>query len=92
MNEFSRYQSLHLKKSDFFDFGIIPKVCIHSLQEDEYSKFYIPIDKCNCGCNKWVESEMNILKSKYGYSFPKKKVHRCAKCNEVRLANKIEGA
>lgn len=28
--------------SAFYHFGIIPSICIHSLDEDEYSKMYIP--------------------------------------------------
>jgi len=76
-------------KSEFFHFGILPEVCIHSLDEDEYSKMYIPREKCDCGNDKWIDSTMKIVKDFMGYEFPKKLVHRCSHCNEVRLADHI---
>ncbi len=76
-------------KSDFFNYGILPKICIHSLIEDPYSKMYIPRDKCECGGNEWIESTMDIVKPVKGYEFPKKDVHRCKECNEVRMADHI---
>jgi hypothetical protein len=75
-------------KSEFFHFGILPQVCIHSLDEDEYSKMYIPQEKCDCGCSDWIESTMKIIEDRIGYNFHKR-VHRCKECNEVRIANHI---
>ncbi len=76
-------------KSDFFHFGTLPNVCIHSLDEDEFSKMYIPQDRCNCGGNEWIDSTMKIIEDFMGYEFPKKRVHRCKACNEVRIAHHI---
>lgn len=76
-------------KSEFFHFGILPRVCIHSLDEDEYSKMYIPQEKCDCGCFEWVESTMKMLEDVGDYSFPLKNVHRCKNCNEVRISTHI---
>jgi len=77
-------------KSEFYHFGILPEICIHSLDEDQYSKMYIPHEKCeSCGCLEWIESTMKIIKSSYGLEFPKKRVHRCKKCNEVRMSHHI---
>lgn len=75
-------------KSEFYHFGILPQVCIHSLDEDEYSKMYIPQEKCKCGSSDWIESTMDIIVPK-GFTFPQKRVHRCKECNEVRIANHI---
>lgn len=72
-------------KSDFFHFGTLPQVCIHSLMEDEYSKMYIPREKCDCGNASWVEGEMNLAKNITMI----KKVHRCSKCNGIRMADHI---
>lgn len=72
-------------KSEFYHFGILPQVCIHSLDEDEYSKMYIPKEKCDCGCADWIESTMQMFT---GCDWPKP-VHRCKKCNQVRTANHI---
>lgn len=78
-----------IKDSEFFYFGILPQQCIHSLIEDEYSKMYIPQQKCECGCGEWVNSTMKMFEDINGYEFPKKYVHRCANCNEVRMADHI---
>lgn len=78
-----------IKNSEFFHFGILPSVCIHSPIEDEYSKMYNPRQKCECGCEEWVDGLMDIVKPMNGYEFPKKNVHRCAKCSEVRMADHI---
>ena len=77
---------MNVDKSEFFHFGILPQVCIHSLDEDEYSKMYVPQEKCRCGCLDWIESTMKIVKDFMGHEFPKKRVHRCKECNEVRIA------
>lgn len=76
-------------KSEFYHFGILPAVSIHSLVEDEYSKMYIPIEKCVCGCNEWVKGTMKLTEDSFGYQFPKKQVHRCKQCNQVRKADHI---
>ncbi len=75
--------------SGFNHFGILPQVCIHSPIEDEYSRMYIPRDICDCGSGDWIDGEMKMFKDLDGYEFPKKKVHRCAKCNEVRIADHV---
>lgn len=76
---------MNTDKSEFFHFGILPQVCIHSLDEDDYSKMYIPQEKCDCGCPDWIESIMKMFKN---FDSPKR-VHRCKKCNEVRIAHHI---
>jgi len=73
--------------SAFYEFGLLPEICIYSLDEDQYSKNYIPREACDCGCKEWVDSEMDIIKPVDGFTFPKKRVHRCKSCNEVRLAD-----
>jgi hypothetical protein len=75
--------------SAFYHFGILPAICIHTLDEDEYSKMYIVKEICECGCKEWIESTMKIVEDSMGYEFPAKRVHRCKNCNQVRLANHI---
>ena len=77
------------ENSEFYNFGILPQICIHSLIEDEYSKMYIPRKQCDCGCAEWIEGKMDIIKPMNGYEFPKKDVHRCKECNEVRISDHI---
>ena len=72
-------------KPQFFHFGRLPQICIHSLIEDEYSKMYIAKEKCECGNSEWIESEIQMFKN---IDSPKK-VHRCSKCNSVRMADHI---
>ena len=79
----------YLNKSEFYHFGILPRICIHSLIEDEYSKMYVPRQKCECGCCQWVAGKMDIIKESNGHLYPKKDVHRCKECNEVRLSDHI---
>ena len=76
-------------KSEFFHFGILPQVCIHSPIEDDYSHMYKPRKICDCGSNQWINSTMNLLKSNDGNGFFLKQVHRCEKCDEVRMADHI---
>jgi len=76
-------------KSAFVHFGILPSVSIYSPIEDEYSKMYTPREKCDCGNNQWIDSTMKIIQDSLGYEFPKKRVHRCSKCNKVRTADHI---
>lgn len=71
-------------KSDFYHFGTLPSVCIHSPIKDKYSKMYIPLEICECGCKEWVESTMIKF---IGFSLDR--VHRCKDCNTVRIANHI---
>lgn len=78
-----------LSKSEFYHFGILPGVCIHSLIEDQYSKMYIPRKKCDCGCLEWIEGEMDVMKPIPGFYSPKRHVHRCKNCKEVRLSDHI---
>ena len=75
--------------SAFFNFGILPEVCIHTPEEDQYSPIYKPREKCECGASEWIEGEMEIVKSMTGYEFPKKHVQRCKCCHEVRMADHI---
>ena len=76
-------------KSEFYHFGILPEICIHSPIEDKYSKMYTPREKCDCGCSEWIEGKMDIVKPVNGYQYPQKDVHRCKNCNEVRMADHI---
>lgn len=71
---------------DFINYGTLPKVCIHTPIPDNFSPYYVPDEKCKCGCTDFIDGEMKILKDSFGYEFPKKFVHRCKNCNEVRLA------
>ena len=80
---------MNINDSEFFHFGILPQICIHSLDEDEYSPMYKPNEICECGNSEWIESEMKIIEDLEGYEFPKKRVHRCKQCNEVRMAKHI---
>lgn len=75
--------------SEFYHFGILPQICIHSPIQDEYSKMYIPQEVCECGSKDWIDGKMDIIKPIYGLHFPKKDVHRCKKCNKVRMSNHI---
>lgn len=77
------------RTSAFYHFNLLPNICIHSLREDEYSKMYIARDKCECGCSEWIEGKIDIIKPINGYTFPKKDVHLCKNCNEVRMADHI---
>lgn len=74
----------YLNKSEFYHFEILPKVCIHSIQEDKYSKMYKPRDKCECGCSEWIISTMIV-----NVYLPEKDVYRCKSCNEIRLSDHI---
>ena len=72
--------------SEFYHFGILPKICIHSLDEDSYSKMYKPKKQCDCGCDQWIESTMKIIQSSGGLHYPEKRVHRCKNCNDIRTS------
>lgn len=75
-----------INKSEFYHFGILPQVCIHSIIKDKYSKMYIPRERCDCGCSEWKESKMKMFKNE---NIPEKDVHRCIECNKVRMADHI---
>lgn len=75
-------------KSEFYHFGLLPQVCIHSPIEDQYSKMYTPRQACDCGCAEWIDGKMDIIVP-VGFKFPQKDVHRCKQCNEVRMADHI---
>ena len=72
---------------DFFNYGTLPKVCIHTPKPDNFSDYYSPRGICKCGSSDWIDGEMDILKSKIDHVWPKKPVHRCKKCEEVRLSD-----
>ncbi len=77
---------MNIYESEFFKYGKLPNVCIHSLSEDQYSKHYIPQERCDCGCEEWIEGKMKIIEDMGDYVYPLKDVHRCKECNEVRVA------
>lgn len=77
-------------KSEFYHFGILPSVCIHSPHEDQYSKMFIPREKCDCGHDKWMEEGSTMILGHYPDGTPiYKDVHRCEKCNQVRMSDHI---
>lgn len=78
-----------MNNSAFLHFGLLPEICIHSLIEDQYSAMYIPREFCGCGANEWVISTMKMTADDSPIQLPPKDVHRCKKCNEVRLADHI---
>ena len=80
----------HLNKSEYYHFGILPQICIHSPHIDQYSHMYKPQDVCDCGCTDWLTEGCTIILGHYRNGIPvHKDVHRCAKCNEVRIAHHI---
>ena len=76
-------------ESAFLEFGLLPGVCIHSIIEDRYSKMYVARTICQCGCSEWVDSSIEIIRDLMGYEYPKKQMHRCKQCNQVRMADHI---
>jgi hypothetical protein len=79
-----------INKSEFYHFGLLPSVSIHSPIEDQYSKMYIAREKCDCGCNEWIEKGCTMILGHYPDGTPLyKDVHRCKKCNKVRMADHI---
>jgi hypothetical protein len=78
-----------LNEIEFYHFGLLPQVCIHSLDKDEYSKSYIAQEICDCGCKEWIESTIKMFEDYMEYDFPLKRVHRCQQCNTVRIAHHI---
>ncbi len=76
-------------KSEFYHFGLLPEICIHSLDEDEYSKMYTPNETCEaCGGKEWIESTMRILDLPEKL-YPAKRVQKCKDCESVRIAHHI---
>lgn len=79
-----------ISESAFLNFGLLPEVCIHSIEEDQYSKLYIPRKKCDCGSNEWIEEGCTMVLAHYPDGTPiYKDVHRCKNCFEVRMADHI---
>jgi len=72
--------------SDFLLSGKLPKICIHTPIEDQYSKYYEPEKVCECGCSEWKDSTTNILKNPDEFKLKPKDVHRCVKCSLIRIA------
>lgn len=64
----------------------LPKVTIHSLIQDDQSKFYQAQLICKCGNDKWIDSTLKMCSNP---TIPFKKVHRCESCNEVRISHKL---
>ena len=78
----------YIDKSEFYHFGILPQVCIHSLDEDQYSCMFTPRESCDtCGSKEWIESTMKIVEDYGDFEYPKKRVHRCKLCNDIRMAD-----
>jgi hypothetical protein len=75
-------------KSEFFHFGILPGVCVHTPERDQYSAMYKAREKCDCGASEWLESTMILGHCADGTPVYKD-VHRCKSCNEVRMADHI---
>jgi len=73
--------------SNFLSTGKLPDVCIHTPIEDAYSEYFLPRITCDCGSVDWMDGELKVIKDSFGYEFPKKPVHRCKSCNEIRLAD-----
>jgi hypothetical protein len=77
-----------LNNSAFAHFGLLPRVCIHQPEKDEYSHMYKAREVCDCGCNKWIDGKMALAQI-MDVQCMFKNVHRCKKCNEVRVADHI---
>ncbi len=77
-------------KSEFFHFGILPRVSIHSVKKDQYSCMYKPRELCDCGCSEWLQEGCTMILGKYPNGEEMiKDVHRCRNCNEIRMADHI---
>ena len=74
-----------MENSAFYQFGLLPEICIHSLDEDQYSPMYIPREKCDNGHSDWIESTIQMFSN---FDSPKR-VHRCKICNDVRMSDHI---
>lgn len=82
--------NIERNNSEFYHFGILPQLCIHSPFKDQYSQMYIPREKCDCGCNEWIEEGCTMILGHYPDGTPVyKDVHRCKKCYEIRIADHI---
>lgn len=81
----------YIDKSAFYHYGKLPEVCIHSPIKDQYSDYYIPRVKCNCGSDEWIEEGCTMIIAHYPDNTPMyKDVHRCKKCHEVRMADHVD--
>lgn len=79
-----------MNENAFVHFGLLPEVCIHSPVEDQYSKMYVARNTCECASEEWLTEGQTMILGHYAGDIPLiKHVHRCAKCNEVRLADHI---
>ena len=76
--------------SEFFHFGILPRECVHTPEEDDYSKMYKPQEICECGCKDWIERGCTMILAHYIDGTPiYKDVHRCSNCFTVRMSRHI---
>jgi hypothetical protein len=81
---------MNLNDSEFYHFGILPQVSIHSPIYDQYSDMYIPRETCDCGCKEWKEEGCTMILGHYqDGTRVYKDVHRCKNCKEVRMADHI---
>lgn len=81
---------MNTNKSEFYHFGILPAVCIHSPLPDLYSKMYTPRETCDCGCSEWIQEGCTMILCHYPDGTPMyKDVHRCRYCAEVRMADHV---
>ncbi len=80
----------YINKSEFFHFGILPGVCIHSPINDVFSKMYVPREKCENGHSDWLTEGCIMKIGHWQDSTPiYKEVHRCKICNDVRISDHI---
>lgn len=76
--------------NNFLYSGKLPRACIHSVVEDQYSAMYKPREKCACGCINWKEKDCTMILGTFEGKELVKAVHKCSACDEVRLADLIE--
>jgi hypothetical protein len=76
-----------MDNSEFYHFGVLPQLTIHSPIVDQYSHMYIPRDSCDCGCSEWKDGELDLIQPIRGFTLPKKQVHRCVNCSNLRMAD-----
>lgn len=76
--------------SEFYHFDILPQLTIHTVIPDDYSPMYKPRERCDCGCDEWLEEGCTMILGHYPDGTPVyKDVHRCKTCYEVRMADHI---
>lgn len=60
------------------------------MKKDPYCKMYKAQEVCDCGSKEWIEQGCTMILGHYPDGTPiYKDVHRCKKCNKVRLAQHI---